>query len=221
VLHDIPFGYIAGGSLYSSAAPTAVLAVAKDTVFKGPADLIGKTVAISAIKDGTHLAMAAYLTKSNIDFTKVNFIEMPYPLMAPALKRGTVAAAVVVEPFATAAADDIRVVAKPLDALSRQFLLAGWFTTRAWLAANPAVARRFVAATYETARWANANHAKSAEILQKYSKVDDATVQRMQRAIYADRLTAAELDPTLDWSARVKFTERRVLSSELILRLPA
>jgi NitT/TauT family transport system substrate-binding protein len=219
VIHGIPYIYIAGGSLYASSAPAAVLAVAKDSTFKSPADLIGKTVAISAFKDGTHLAMAAYLTKAGVDVASVNFIEMPYPLMAAAVQRGTVGAAVLVEPFVAFAANDVRVVAKPLDALAPEFLLAGWFTTTTWLNANKDLARRFVAVMYETARWANANHDKSGALLQKYSKVDDATVARMARAVYAETLTAAQLDPTLEWSARTKFTERRVAASELIAKL--
>jgi len=216
VLHGLPWVYIAGGSLYESSAPSAVLAVAKDSPIKTAADLVGKTVAISAFKDGTHLAMAAYLTKAGIDPDKVSFIEMPYPLMGPAVARGTVAAAVIVEPFIAATSGDVRTFAKPLDALAPEFLLSGWFTTTAWLKANPQLARRFVSVIYDTARWANANHDKSGAILEKYSKVDDAVMQRMYRAVYAENLTAAALDPTLDWSARVKFTERRVASSELI-----
>jgi NitT/TauT family transport system substrate-binding protein len=219
VIHGIPYVYIAGGSMYVSSAPAAVLAVAKDSAIKTPADLIGKTVAISAFKDGTHLAMAAYLTKNGIDPSKVNFIEMPYPLMAPAVVRGTVAAAVIVEPFVAASANDVRTFAKPLDSLASEFLLAGWFCTTTWLSANAATARKFVAVMYETARWANANHQKSGELLQKYSKVDDATVAHMARAVYAERLDAAQLDPTLDWSARVNFTERRVAARELIARV--
>jgi NitT/TauT family transport system substrate-binding protein len=219
VIHGIPYAYIAGGSMYVASAPSAVLAIAKDSTIKSPSDLVGKTVAISAFKDGTHLAMAAYLTKSGIDPGKVNFIEMPYPLMAQAVEHGTVTGAVLVEPFVTFAGSDVRVFADPLDALSTEFLLAGWFTTTTWLDANRPLARKFVAVIYETARWANANHAKSGELLQKYSKVDDATVAHMARSVYADRLDAAQLDPTLDWSARVNFTERRVTAKELIARV--
>jgi NitT/TauT family transport system substrate-binding protein len=219
VIHGIPYVYIAGGSMYVASAPSAVLAIAKDSTIKTAADFVGKTVAISAFKDGTHLAMAAYLTKNGVDPAKVNFIEMQYPLMAPAVERGTVTGAVLVEPFLTFAATDVRVFAKPLDALAPEFLLAGWFTTTTWLNANRPTARKFVAAMYETARWANANHAKSGELLQKYSKVDDATVAHMARSVYAERLDAAQLDPTLDWSARVNFTERRVSAKELIARV--
>lgn len=215
-LHGIPYVYIAGGSLYVSSAPSAVLTVAKDSPVRGAADLVGKTVAISAFRDGTHLAMAAWLTRNNVDPAKVSFVEMPYPTMGPAVQRGTVAAAVIVEPFIAATSDIVRVFAKPLDALAPEFLLSGWFTTDAWLKANRESARTFVRTIYETARWANENHAKSAEILQKHAKVDDATMQRMARAVYADSLTAAQLDPTLEWSARVKFIERRLPSSALI-----
>jgi NitT/TauT family transport system substrate-binding protein len=219
VLHGIPWVYIAGGSMYVSAAPAGVLAVAKDSPYKTAGDLVGKTVAVSAFKDGTHLAIAAFLTKNNVDLAKVNFIEMPYPLMAQAVERGTVDGAVLVEPFASGAANDVRIVAKPLDALGSEFLLSGYFTTKAWLNANMQLAKRFTAVMYETARWANANHQKSGELLQKYSKVDPAAIARMGRAVYAESLTPGLIDPTLEWASRVKFTERRVTAAELIAKM--
>ena len=41
--------------------------------------------------------------------------------------------------------------------------------TRPWLAQNGAIARKFVTALYETARWANANRAQTAGDLADYS----------------------------------------------------
>ena len=128
--------------------------------------------------------MAAYLSRNNVDLAKVSFIEMPYPLMAGAVQRGTVDAAVLVEPFASGAANDLRIVAKPLDAIAPEFLLSGWFTSKAWLAANKPLAKRFASAIAETNRWANANHQQSGEELQKYSKVSDATIAHMGRSVY-------------------------------------
>lgn len=216
-IHGVPFLYIVGGSLYTTNAPAAVLSVPLNSPIKSAADLVGKTVAIAAFKDGTHLAMAAWLTKNNVDFSKVNFVEMAFPAMAPALQRGTVAAAVLVGPFIFAAADTTRVLAKPLDALAPEFLLSGWFATKAWLLANPQLAKKFVAAMIETAKWANANHAGSAKVLAKYTKMDEALLDKSIRAVYSERLvTPAELEPTLGWASRMKFIDRPVAGREII-----
>jgi ABC-type nitrate/sulfonate/bicarbonate transport system substrate-binding protein len=79
-----------------------------------------------------------------------------------------------------------------------------------------AAAHAFATVIYQTARWANANHDKSAVILQKYTKIDDATVHRMVRVTYAESLEPDMIDPTLELAAREKFTERRVRAAEMI-----
>jgi ABC-type nitrate/sulfonate/bicarbonate transport system substrate-binding protein len=104
-------------------------------------------------------------------------------------------------------------------AIGKRIMTGGWFTTADWLKANTAVAKRFVAAIYETARWANANHAATGAILLKYAKIEPAVVAKMTRTTFATSLTPDLLDSTLDWAARVKFTDRRVMPSEMIATL--
>ncbi len=81
------------------------------------------------------------------------------------------------------------------------------------------IARRFAAAIYETARWANANHARSGEILVKYAKIDPSVIGKMTRYDFADSLGPDLIAPSLDWAYRMKFIERRVLPSEMIATL--
>ena len=74
---------------------------------------------------------------------------------------------------------------------------------------------------YETARWANvtANHDRSGQILQKYSKISDAALHRMTRTVYAESLDPSLIDPTLQLAAREKFTDQLVPASQLIAKL--
>jgi ABC-type nitrate/sulfonate/bicarbonate transport system substrate-binding protein len=95
-------------------------------------------------------------------------------------------------------------------------MIGGWFATTDWQKKNPATVRAFASVIYQTARWANTNRDKSAVILQKYTKIDDATVRRMVRVTYAESLEPDMIDPTLDLAAREKFTERRVRATEMI-----
>ncbi len=218
-LHGVPFVYIAGGALYEDRAPTTVLCVAKDASIATARDFEGKAIAVVGLRDGTHLAAGAYLVKNGADMAKVNFVEMPFPSMAPALKRGTVAGAIVAEPFVTAYADDVRVFALSHSAIAPRFMTGGWFSSVSWVKANREAARRFAAVMYETAHWANANHARSGEILQKYAKIDQATIARMTRTTFAENLSPALIDPSLQWAARLKFTDRLVSAKEMIAQL--
>jgi NitT/TauT family transport system substrate-binding protein len=215
-IRGLPFVYIAGGGMYTAAAPTIVLCVTKDSTLTDARELEGKTVSVSGIKDITHLAVVAYLIKGGADPAKVNIIEMPFSQVSAALKRGTIAAGIISEPSLAASSDDVRVLAKPFELIGRRLMIGGWFATSDWQKKNVAAARAFAGVIYETARWANANHDKSALILQKYTKIDDATVRRMVRVTYAESLEPDMIDPTLDLAAREKFTERRVRAPEMI-----
>lgn len=220
IVHGIPFVYIAAGALNSTAAPTALLCVAANSTIKDAHDLVGKTIAVSALKDSTYLAASLYLAKNGIDVTSVHLIELPFAEMGPALQRGTVQAAVISEPSTTRAiiAGEIRVFTKIFDSIASSFLISGWFTTNDWFHKNAALAKRFSAVIYDTARWANAHHDQSGEILQKYAHLDPETTRRMPRCTYAVSLDAAQIDPLLALSAQAKLTDRPVTAAELIAK---
>src|ERR1019366_635556 len=61
IVHGVPLVYVAGGALNSTAAPTALLCVAANSTIKDAHDLVGKTIAVSALKDSTYLAASLYL----------------------------------------------------------------------------------------------------------------------------------------------------------------
>jgi NitT/TauT family transport system substrate-binding protein len=221
IAHGIPFVYFAAGGLYDTAAPTTVMCVAKDSPIRDPKDLEGKAVANPTIKDLTYAATVAYLQAHGADVSKVQMTELTFSEMGPALRRGTVAAAIISEPSLTAAlSSDVRIFAKVFDAIAPRFLIAGWYTTREWYAKNSALAGRFAGVTYQTARWANrpANRAKSGEILAKYSKIAPDVAKRMTRCTFAESLSPGLLDPTLRLAAKAKITDRLVTAAEMIVR---
>ena len=115
--------------------------------------------------------------------------------MPAAIERGTVGAAHFGEPFLTAAGPAVRRFATPYDVIGKRFLISDWFTTRGWLSANPAIAKRLIDAIYATARWTNANHDASALILSKYTKIDADLIRKMSRVNYATSLGPQLIQP--------------------------
>ncbi len=199
VSRGIPFVLIAGGGLYSTAAPTTTLCVAKASPLVRAAELEGQTVAVVSLVSLMSSAVKSWLTQSGADVAKIHFVELPFPQMPVALTRGTIAAACLSEPIMSdATATDAKIFGKPYDAIARQFLISDWFTTRDWLTKNGPVARKFVGAIYDAARWANAHHDDSAAILAKYTKIDVDKIKRMNRCTYATDLQPALVQPVLD-----------------------
>lgn len=217
-LRGIPLVYIAAGNLYSSKAPAIGFCVAKDSPLRTAKDFEGKTISVNGYKDPTHLSILAWLTKNGADANKVNVTEIPAPEAGQALARGTIVGAVLPEPFLSAAiaSGDARFFAKCFDAIGNGIMLGGWFTTSDWVKKNPEAAKRFAAVIYQTAAWANRDRERSGQILQKYSKISDATLRAMTRVVYARTLVPEMIDPTLRLAAAYKFTDRVVAGSDII-----
>lgn len=218
--HGVPFGFFAGSALYNSAKPTSAICVGTTTSIRDVKDFVGKTIALSSLKDSLNLATDEYLIKGGVDPKSVQFIEIPFGEMGTALGRGTVSAAVMVEPALTIAVDggQARVFAHPFDAIGSRLLASGWFTTVDWYRKNAGLAKRLTAAIYETARWANANQDATARILQNHSRITADVAKKMVRVSFAESLDPRTIDPVLNVAGRLKATSRPVSAAEMILK---
>jgi ABC-type nitrate/sulfonate/bicarbonate transport system substrate-binding protein len=216
----VPFTLIAGGGLYTTNAPVVVMDVAKDSSFKTASDLEGKTIGVSGLNDIMQVSTVAWLASHGADPAKVRFVEVPFPQMGAALARGTVDAAVISEPSLTIARNNglTRDFAKVYDAMSTEVMNGAWFTTMPFAQKNPELIKRFQAAIYETAKWANKNHDRSAQILEKYSKIDAHTAQTMTRSTYADSLPASSVQPSLDAAFKNHMIQKPFDANDMIYR---
>lgn len=199
----LPFIYLAPAMLNTYRAPTLALMVLASGPIHGPKDLQGKTIAVNGINNITMLPFEAWIDKSGGDSKTVKWVEVPLPAQNDAVLSGKVDGATLGEPFITFG---IERGERPLyvekDGIASRYVLSGFMTTKDWASKNRAAAVRFVAAIAETARWANANHADSAPILSKYTKVPLAVVQRTKRGEYADTLRASDFQPVIDAAAK-------------------
>ena len=215
----LPFVLIAGGGMYSTAAPTTALCISKTSAIAKAADLEGQNVAVVSLVSLMSSGVKSWLTQNGADVAKIHFVEMPFPQMVPALARGTLAAATLSEPIMSdALSNDAKIFGKPYDAIAKQFLISDWFSTRDWVAKNPDVAHRFVGALYDAARWANGHHDDSAAILAKYTKLDVERIRHMNRAPYATDLKAALVQPVLDTAFKYKSLETATNAATMIAK---
>jgi NitT/TauT family transport system substrate-binding protein len=215
-----PFTLIAGGGMYSSKTPTTDLCVSVSSPLRTAKDLDGKTIAVSALKDITQAAVVVWLSQNGGDPSKVSFVEMPFAEMGPAVARGTVDAAVLVEPSLTLSKQNglVRVFAHVFDVIAPQFLIGSWFTTTSFAQSHPAVVKQFQNVVYEAGRWANANHARSAAVLSKYSKINLSTVMAMTRVTYPLSLNPQIVQPQLDIAYKTHILEKPVSAADIIFR---
>jgi NitT/TauT family transport system substrate-binding protein len=212
----IPIVMIAPAAINDYRFPTSWVIVAKDSPIKTPLDLQGKTLGTSPLKSLGDFATDAWVEKHGGDSTKLNWVEMPYVQCGPALSQGRIDAAFLIEPYATNFRETTRKLGWPYEAIANRFLGAGYFCTQAWAKANPDLVKRFGDAIAETGNWANHNRDQTALVLEKYAKVDPATLAVITRATYAQRLAAVDVQPTIDFGARFKFLDTGFPAADLI-----
>jgi NitT/TauT family transport system substrate-binding protein len=215
VNRGIPWLFIAGGGLYASDAPTTVLVVGKSSTIRRPKDIEGGAIAVAGLAQASALAAKAWIDGNDLDAAKVKLLEIPPPVMAAALERGDVRAAFLGEPFLSQGRDRVRVFANGYDAIAKTFLINACFTTRSWVAQNPATVKRLAGAIDDAGRWANSHHDESSLILSKYSKVPDEAIRASTRARYGP-LEARYIQPLLDAAFKYKLLGQATRATDLI-----
>ena len=214
----IPILYIAPAGLYDAKSPTAALSVLKDSPIKKAADLTGKVVAVSGLNDLTYFATRAWIDKNGGNSAAVKYIELPFPAMAAAVTQHRVDAAYIIEPFFTAAAGDLRILARAAESVAPRYQATGWIATESWLQTHADLALKFATAIRRTAIWANSHQKESATILLKYLKLDPAIVERMHRVPYAVTLETRLVQPPIDTAA--KYTGQAPVSANTLIWAP-
>ncbi len=213
----LPFVLVAPASLYNYRAATTALVVAKDSPIHTAGDLAGKSVANVALQDIGSVGLQRWLIQNAVDPATVRIVELPQSATEEALIRGTTAAALMIEPFLSRglANGTTRLMAHVYTAIAPTFMIAAYFARADWVQNHRNAARGFADAMRETARWANAHHAESAQILAKYTKI--AVAPNQTRVMYAETLEPKLIQPLLDAAYKSKLLKEPLSASTLLL----
>lgn len=219
-LHGLPFVITTAEALSSSKVLTLGVCTAADSGITGPADLVGKTVAVNQLGAGSALVLDAWLARGGVDVTKVQIVESPFSAMKPGLLRGTFAAAVISEPTLAGNLQDgtIKVIGNPLAAVAPQFLITCWFSTTSFCQAHPDLIARFNRAIYATHAFVNGHPNATLPILAKYAKIDQQKLRHMVHAFFADGLRASDMQAYFDLAARFGAISRAFPAADIIYR---
>lgn len=194
---------IAPEGMYDGHSTQAAIVVAADSPIRSGADLNGKTVSVNGLGDATQMMMDAWIDATGGNYKSVKVVEIPFPTIPTALSQGRIDAALLVEPFITAAGKTIKVIGDPQATLGKDYMVTGWFAMRDWLNANRDVAQRFVNVMLQTAKWANGHQDQSAAILAKALHISPANIVSAPRAVYGETpVTPAMIQPVLDYSTK-------------------
>ncbi len=219
-LREIDLKFIAPSAIATEQTKTDQMIVAKDSAIYKAEDLNGKTVAIGGIKSLQQVLAMAWTDKHGGNSKSLQFLEIPFPQMGATVTAHRVNAAMMTEPFVSAAEETTRSLGNVLDSFGSPFMITGYCARMPWLVANAAKAARFVAVIRDTAAWANTHHSESGAILARYAKLDPSVLATMARSTYGLVMAPAMVQPVIDNSAKYGIIDKSFPASEIIWQPP-
>jgi NitT/TauT family transport system substrate-binding protein len=177
----------------SAAAPgTAMLVTGKSSPLRTAADLEGKKVAVTAKGTLSELMVRSAVATQNARPAAVTFVEMPFPDMPTALDRGTIDAAMMVEPFVTVAERSVG-AQRMLDLATGPLAdlpFTAFGATNAFVTANPRTVAAFQRGLARAAGQ-SADRTRIEPLLTDVAKIDRAVAATTRLPVFRTDLDAA------------------------------
>ncbi|WP_067799625.1 ABC transporter substrate-binding protein [Actinomadura formosensis] len=148
--------------------------VMPDSKIKSPKDLEGKKIAVNILNNIQTVTLNAILKANNVDPTKVEYVQVPFPQMATALQKKQVDAIHTVEPFLSDTEKKLgaRVAvdggSEPVTGLP----ISGYVTTQEFAKKKPKTAAAFQRAIIKAQKLASQDRKRVEEVLPGYAKID-------------------------------------------------
>lgn len=101
-------------------------------------------------------------------------------------------------------------------AIARRFIGGAFYTTEAYSAAHPDVIRAFAHVYYAAARYTNAHHDATVQMMSAFTGVSADVIASLPRVESAVDLDFAEIQPVIDLYAKYGLIKERFPASDLI-----
>jgi NitT/TauT family transport system substrate-binding protein len=168
------------------------LMVPADSEVTSVADLVGRTIAVDTVGTTNHVVLSAVLEAEGVDADSITWETVSLLDSTAALADGSVDAALVVEPFATAAKiDGMRAITYPFAEFSENLTVSGYFTSRAFAEGETDVEGRFVAALAQSLQYATEHETETRDHIAAVLAAQSDVRTRVQMPTFA-----AEIDRT-------------------------
>lgn len=136
----------------------AQILVAGDSDIQGPEDLDGRSVAINTLANIAEVTTRAAIQNAGGSHENIDFVEIGFPDMIPALQDGQVDAIFEIEPFVSVGLDQgLRSVLAPYAGTEPGMAIGSYFSSDEYIAENPEVIDRFIAGISAAGEYVAAN----------------------------------------------------------------
>jgi NitT/TauT family transport system substrate-binding protein len=217
--HGLPFVIIAPSVVFTADRPTSALIVRKDSALRPGKDFNGKTLGVSSLVDARVISIKAWIDQNGGDSSTMKFIEVPASAVLSAVDAGRIDATVVSNTQLGDAVQSglFKNLGEPNAAIGKRYIVNTWYTTRAFLAQNPDIVHRFLAALLTSVNYANAHPSEMTAYLAPFVKIDEAKLRNMTHSVIATTLVPGEYQPVIDAAAKYGFIDKPFPARDFLL----
>jgi NitT/TauT family transport system substrate-binding protein len=204
------------GAKDDSGAWDAVLSK-KGSPIKTLKDLEGKTVSVNNLNNVGPLTINTAMQKAGADYTKVKYVEVPFPDANGALDTGRIDAAFVVEPFVSQGqAQGANEVTHSFEATSPSYSVATYFVTKQYAAQNKDALDRFVRAMNKSLDYAQSHPDLVRQVVPTYTKIPKDVAAKMSLPQWSSTLNRSSIQQTADLAQKYGFIKDKPSLDDLI-----
>jgi NitT/TauT family transport system substrate-binding protein len=216
-VRGLPVYWLCPGGIYSAASPIAHFIVAKNSPINDAAGLNGKTIGVSTLNDMVQATGMLWMDKHGGDSRTAKWFEIKAAEMGAAIAVGRIDASITTEPTYSGIKDQVKLIGLPYEAVNngKPFQTAGLIGNKAWVDANPDLARKVVQVILHSGDWANKNPAEVVTLLSQLTKIDPAAINSYPRIPFATKLDPGLIQPVIDLMAHYNFLPNAFPAAEL------
>lgn len=209
---------LAANALDTSEKPTMFLLVLKDSPIHSGRDLNGKTIALPGLGDIGSVGTKAWIDQTGGDSQTIRMIEVGSSAIVPVLLQGRADAASITEPFASQglATGQLRVLAAPLDAISKRFEAGAYAVMEPFVERNLDVMKRLARGLHEAVVYTNSHLAETVDLVASYSGATPEVIAKMNRFTDPEYVDVRIIQPVIDAVAKYGVIDKDFPADDLI-----
>jgi NitT/TauT family transport system substrate-binding protein len=192
---------------------------AKDSPITSVADLKGKKIAVNTLSNIGTLAVTATLKINGLTAADVEFVELPFPNMTPALQKGDVDAAWMTEPFLTGAQKEFgaKKIADTMTGPMDAFPIAGLGVTAEFAEKNPKTIAALQRALAKAQQLAASDRKVVEQILPSYTKISAETAAVITLGTYPTSSNEQRLQRVADLMLEHEYLKSKADAKTLLV----
>jgi NitT/TauT family transport system substrate-binding protein len=193
--------------------------VPKGSDIKEPKDFEGASVAVNTLNNIGPLVMNESMEKAGADYTKIKYVEVPFPEMNAALEAGRVDAAWEVEPaFSGGKAAGGKAIMHPYEETAPNLTVATYFATKEYIGSSGDVVDRFKRAIEKSLDYASQNPDEVRKIIGTYTEIPQEVLDKITLPVWKADLNEPTIQMNIDLSKKFGFIEEAPSLDDLIWR---